>query len=195
MPPFDSVTDLANRVERKVVNRRVMMSLINIGAFDTLDADRNAVAAMYLTHIKVKEKDWPAMLDMTDTVAMYRMEKDLVGGFILYDPLEPYEAQIEKACIQTPEAMEALPLGSMKLLGGIITTLKVIETKKGDPMAFCTITYKSQDFEVIIFPDTWASARYFLKEDIPVIARVMRLEKGSQITTIENLALTEKRRP
>ena len=187
--PFTSLEDMYNRVTRAAVNKTVMVNLIRIGALDTLNPDRNALERQYYELAKIKEKDQNLPLpNFDDPLEGYQVEKAIVKSYILFDPLRPYERMLAGLCLQSPTELDHIEKGRVTTVGGLITKVKEITTKKGDPMAFMTLTYLEQEFEVIVFPEAWATGRHFLVEDKPVICRVIMLEDGAcHVSTFERL--------
>lgn len=185
--PFESFQDVFKRVTRSKVNKRVMLNLIRIGAFDKWNPDRNLVEEEYYSLAKTKPADQLPPLDTTDRLEMYRMEKDIVGGYILYDPLRDYEHIIEQACLDKPEKIDELSKGDLALVGGLVSSIKTIKTKKGDAMSFVTVTWQQQDFEVTCFPEAWSANKRLLEVDVPVVCRISKLTDGCNIVAVQRL--------
>jgi DNA polymerase III subunit alpha len=191
---FESLHDLLERTARKHVNKTVVTQLIRIGALDTLNPDRNALETQYYEWAKIKPENRPELPNFDDPIVGYQVEKAIVGSHIIYDPLRPYEDVLAKACLQSPAELEAVTKGRVVLVGGLVTRIHEIVTKKGkgDPMAFMTLTYLERDFEVIVFPEAWATSKYFLKVDVPVVCRVIKLEDDAcHLSQVQRLDLLD----
>ncbi|QGJ94939.1 DnaE-like DNA polymerase III [Gordonia phage RedWattleHog] len=173
--PFDSLADMMDKVAKRAVGKRVMTNLIRIGAFDKMNPDRAAVEREFYELRKIKEKDQPELPDYEDLTAMYQLEKQLVGSSILYDPLRDHHQMISALCVSSPDALDELRTGDVAKVGGLVTAVKPHKTKKGEWMGFLTITFDAEDYEVLVFPEAWASSKMLLELDTPVIARVIKL--------------------
>ena len=174
--PFESLADMLDKVAKGKCNKRTMLNLIRIGAFDTLNPDRVAVEEEFYRLRKVPPRERKEPPNYDDLLEMYRMEKELVGSHILYDPLREYEPMINALCLGSPDELEDLETGDVAKIGGLITAVRPHRTKRGDWMGFLTITHESEDFEILVFSEAWASSKTLLEIDRPVIARVIKLK-------------------
>ncbi len=94
-------------------------------------------------------------------------EKELLGLYISGHPLEKYRGMLEAQTVSIKKIVNDLngtatghrnPFekyylnGEMVTIGGIITTIKKIMTKKGDPMMFIKVQDLTETIEVVVFP-------------------------------------------
>ena len=94
-------------------------------------------------------------------------EKELLGLYISGHPLEKYRGMLEQQTISIKKIVNDLngtatghrnPFekyyinGETVTIGGIITTIKKILTKKGDPMMFIKVQDLTETIEVVVFP-------------------------------------------
>ena len=94
-------------------------------------------------------------------------EKELLGLYISGHPLEKYRGMLEEQTISIKKIVNDLngtatghrnPFekyyinGETVTIGGIITTIKKILTKKGDPMMFIKVQDLTDTIEVVVFP-------------------------------------------
>ncbi|MCK9445284.1 DNA polymerase III subunit alpha [bacterium] len=94
-------------------------------------------------------------------------EKELLGLYISGHPLEKYRGMLEQQTISIKKIVNDLngtatghrnPFekyyinGETVTIGGIITTIKKILTKKGDPMMFIKVQDLTDTIEVVVFP-------------------------------------------
>ena len=119
--PFESLADMLDKVAKGKCNKRTMLNLIRIGAFDTLNPDRVAVEEEFYRLRKVPPRERKEPPNYDDLLEMYRMEKELVGSHILYDPLREYEPMINALCLGSPDELEDLETGDVAKIGGLIT--------------------------------------------------------------------------
>ena len=61
--------------------------------------------------------------------------------------------------------------GKTVTLGGTVTRVKGMVTKKGAPMGYVTIEDYESEIESVLFPSVWEAARPFLTEDAPICIR------------------------
>ncbi len=175
--PFTSIEDFAKRVSAKECNKKVWESLTKCGAFDALiDGDRakllhnletvsayaaksqkNALSGQIdIFGSMGAEENLPGLrFDEAPVKASTReqlaWEKELLGLYISHHPLDEYADYLQDTCVPIAEVTPGAD-GKLLRLGGIITTVRKILTKKGDTMAFVGLEDKSGMTELIVFP-------------------------------------------
>jgi DNA polymerase III subunit alpha len=93
---------------------------------------------------------------------MLSWEKELLGLYVSAHPLNDYEKILEKV------AKSVKSLGSVRgsvVIGGIITKVQQILTRKGDQMAFLMLEDLSGTVEVIAFPNLYQKCRHLIAPD------------------------------
>jgi len=172
--PFHSFGDFAARIESKDLNKKSLESLIKAGVFDKFE-ERNTLL-QNLEEIlnfnrnirKTKENGQKSLFDLSKNTQSFislklkktkpaslqqklMWEKELLGLYISSHPLENFKTILRK---------KALPLKELKnnffnykiKVGGIISSIKKILTKKGQPMLFMKIEDLTDKAEVVVFP-------------------------------------------
>ena len=190
--PFTSLFDFCERADLKKVNKRVVESMINCGAFDSTGEYRSRMAAAledaldYGQRIQ-KEKNDPQIglfdmgggpainaptmpaLDEWDEAERLTLEKEMLGFYITGHPLDGYEALLEKYTNADTVSLKEKADGEAVRIGGIIRTIKTIKTKKGELMAFVTIEDMLGALELVVFPSVYAKVDQLLADDHPVL--------------------------
>lgn len=192
--PFSSLEDIIERCDRGKVNKAVVINMIRIGALDSLDADRVKLEETFHELRKTKPADRvkSPVPDYTNTLEMYRLERHLIGSSLLYNPIREYEDMIDDLCVTDPEQIEELEKGDLAKIGGLVSKIKPHQTKKGDPMAFISVTYREVDYDIVVFPEAWAQCRSLLELDAPVVCRVIRTDRGVHLSQVVRLDWMEK---
>ena len=204
---FTSLFDFCACVDFKRVNKRMLESLIKCGAFDSTGARRSQMTAALEEALEYgqrvqKERNDPQMGlfdtggDLTpinppelpdiqewDNKQLLAYEKEALGFYISGHPLERYESIIDKYTSTNAVSLKERGDGAVVRIGGIVTAVKTIKTKKGDMMAFVTIEDRHGTVEVIFFSRTYAAAGDLLFEDHPVIVQG-RIQKDEQSVKI-----------
>lgn len=194
--PFKSYDDFCSRLDTRVVNRRVMEGLIRGGAFDTLGYKRAQLMAaleegLEVAHQAQKERE-SGQLSLLDLCAdslrevfkinipeveeypkekLLAMEKETLGLYISGHPLDKYRNILEDFVSCYAMDISGVAEQTEVTLGGIISAVKKISTRKGDPMAFVTLEDPTGSVETVVFPDTYAKSGYILEIDTPVLLR------------------------
>ncbi len=98
-----------------------------------------------------------------------RFEKEALGFFLTSHPLLPYHKEMQRLCLTTLEDIGDSRYGGKVSCGVLITSLKEIQTKKGDKMAFAGIEDLTANGELVIFSRTYAEFKELLQADQPLV--------------------------
>ena len=86
-------------------------------------------------------------------------EKELLGVYTVSHPLQNLGFDLKRvvscACNEMDESYD----GKNVVLAGMITNVRTINTKKGDPMAFVQIEDFQGQCEVVVFPRTYVEVK------------------------------------
>jgi DNA polymerase III subunit alpha len=106
-----------------------------------------------------------------DRAELLAAEKESIGLFISAHPLKEVRAAL-RARVDCPLADLANRRdGDWVLVGGMITEIKKIRTKKGDPMMFATLDDLEGSVELLVFGNALAAAGEVLAPDSIVLVR------------------------
>ncbi|MGH7232305.1 MAG: OB-fold nucleic acid binding domain-containing protein, partial [Nitrospiraceae bacterium] len=126
-----------------------------------------------------------------DQGLMLKYERELTGFYITAHPLARYAAVIEKFSTAKSDCLAELSDGKEIRLCGIVNTVKLMTTKKGDRMAYFTLEDLHGMIEIIAFPDLYKSSGALMTPEslIRVTGMIDRAEKGTRLkgTKIESL--------
>ncbi len=193
---FTSLHDFCNKVNLSTVNKKTIESLIKAGAFDSLGGTR----AQYLNitekaitrgNAVQKERNNPQESlftldnDVSDNLPdtpefpyklKLKLEKEVLGLYISSHPLNQYR---NFTSIGVP--IESLSEKNKATVVGMITTIKVIDTKKLQRMAFVDIEDFAGETTIVIFPHLYAKYEKQLAEDTTIIvcAEVQTKDDGT----------------
>ncbi len=199
--PFSSLEDLVARVDGRVVNRRVLESLVKAGALDSLGRTRAAMLrrldfALAAGGRQARAGAQTGLFDAggpppTEPAAapageeefskteLLAMERDMLGMYVSDHPLthvrEGLAASVTATIAQLPEMRDRTSV----VIGGMITALKRTTTKNGATMAFMTLEDHTGSAEVIVFPKAYEQSRLEMRRDAIVVVRG-RLDSSEQ---------------
>ncbi|RHW40733.1 DNA polymerase III subunit alpha [Neobacillus notoginsengisoli] len=171
--PFADLFDFCIRVSKKTTTRKILEALTHSGSFDEFGKDRATLLAsldVAIDHAQLMrpDDDEQAALFMADDLMpkpkymevdpislenKLAFEKDVLGFYLSSHPLSVHEKALHESGAR-PLA-EITPSPHQQAIGIFITALKKIRTKKGDPMAFLTITDSSGEMEAVAFPEVF----------------------------------------
>ena len=196
--PVPTLEDFCSRADLRLLNRRVLESLIKAGAFDSLKATRAGLLsgldqAMELGQRRQRDRDEgqaslfdalgpasaPALPARTMTAGvpewpheeMLAYEKEVLGFYLSGHPLEQYRDVARRLNAVTSAELAARPVGARVLLLGLISALTENATKSGNRMAFATLELVDGSIPITVFPEPYRTAAGALKHRGPVLVR------------------------
>jgi DNA polymerase-3 subunit alpha len=191
--PFQALADLAARADARVVNKRVLESLIKAGAFDSLGRPRavllqeidaalavgqrasrtraEAQTGLFDLGAAPPEPAAPVTTEEFSKAELLALERDMLGMYISDHPLSEAQAALAERVTTTIAALAESRDRAEVTIGGLITSLKRTTTKTGSVMAFMTLEDRSDAVEVIVFPKTYEAGHLALKRDAIVVVR------------------------
>jgi DNA polymerase III subunit alpha len=164
--PFSSLEDFYSRVDRRVVNKGVMASLIWSGAFDRLcnvfrPEDRNFVYREYLAlRGDVKPDKYPPLLNEFEILLNQNEALPLNAANFS----ELIEQESGRKVLSYEEAL-ALPDKRLCLVAGVVTRVNPYTPKKTaakpNPKAMCflEISDKSTKIDITVFNDVYEARK------------------------------------
>ena len=190
--PFTSLVDFCTRVDSRILNKRVMESLVKCGAFDSLGAKRSQLLAILdraVSEANTAQKDRLSgqiglfaddtlggamdipLPEMEEVPELERLnwEKEITGFYITGHPLNRFQKKL--ANLPSIQDMQSGAVRDKQVvrLGGILTETKRHTTKKGDTMCFAVLEDFSEKIEVTVFPRTFYQNVNLLLPDMPVV--------------------------
>ncbi|RUX06448.1 DNA polymerase III subunit alpha, partial [Mesorhizobium sp. M8A.F.Ca.ET.059.01.1.1] len=195
--PFKSLADFCERVDPKIVGKRVFESLIMAGALDCFGHDRaqmlagvermmglaslaqqNAVSGQAdIFGASLGAQSQALNLPPTDPwLAADRLHREFqVGGFYLSaHPLDEYKAALQKMRVQNwAEFSAAVKRGaSAGRLAGTVTSKQERKTRTGNKMGVVAFSDTSGQYEAVLFSEGLAQYRDLLEAGRSVVITV-----------------------
>ncbi|MBW3660736.1 MAG: DNA polymerase III subunit alpha [Gemmatimonadetes bacterium] len=200
---FENLFELAERIDLRQANKRVLESLIMAGACDSLEGHRAQQAAVLDLAIaygqrKADERErgqftlfagapentsrnLPPMpaVEAWASGDRLRQEKEVLGFYISGHPLDKVKAQLKAFATHPAAEAAAAPAGSDVSVGGVVTAVKGMRDRNGNAMAFFTLEDYSGTIEVIAFASVYETARALIHSDTPLLVagRIDRREE------------------
>ncbi len=206
--PFRDLFDFCRRVDKRLVNRRVVEALIRAGAFDSIDPRRSALFNSVGVALDEAERadatksqvslfgDEPgsaltlaAVRDWTEAERLAN-EKLALGFYLSGHPYHSHAAEL--APLVRTTLANLVPTRETVRLAGIVTALRVQTSRRGK-MAFVTLDDGEGSAEIVVFNETFDAARTLLREDQLVIveARIQqRVTDDGQVQGLRVVAET-----
>jgi DNA polymerase-3 subunit alpha len=203
---FNSFFEFAEAVDLRLLNKRVLESLIKSGAMDALGtraqlmavvdraieggqkAQRDAESGQHGLFGVFTQDEAPApekLPNVPDWDEHQRLsaEKEILGFFITGHPLEKYANKLADFNALDTRAICDMKQGTGKdeiSSGGVLTGLRVLKSKKGDLYAQAALEDMTGKVDVLVFPEAYKKLSEKLKLEVPVLVRgSVRVEEGA----------------
>ncbi|WP_101844633.1 DNA polymerase III subunit alpha [Halobacillus sp. Marseille-P3879] len=184
---YKSLHDFCLRLQVKEINRKILESLIMAGSFDELQQNRASLLANIDQALEQGElfrefQDMPDLfsfdgdiegqLDSVEPFPVLKelsLEKEVLGIYLSKHPLESHRRHLASNGYITLRSSSNLSHKRAARTASVIDEIKQIRTKRGDPMAFLTISDETDEMEAVLFPDVYREVKQQLKENQLVI--------------------------
>jgi DNA polymerase-3 subunit alpha len=193
---FRTLDDFCARVDLRLVNRRVIESLIKAGTFDSMGLTR----AHLLAHLDgaldagqrqqreraegqgsffdllppaaaVATATPAAVVEEWDDDQRLAYEKEVLGFYVSGHPLARFVSLVESLDVTSTADLGAKSHGARVRLLGHAVGLKETATKSGNRMAFFTLEDMHGTVEVTVFPEPYKMAAGALRAREPLLVR------------------------
>jgi DNA polymerase-3 subunit alpha len=204
---YRSIYEFCEKVDLRLLNKRVLESLIKSGAMDSLGrrgqlmavldkamdralkTQRDAESGQHGLFGVFQQDEAPANNDKLpdtpdwDENTRLAAEKEILGFFITGHPLEKYKDKLEDLRALSTADIAGIKASTGKdeniCTAGIITNLRVLKSKKGDFYAQGALEDMLGSVEMIVFPDAYRKLQDKVKIEVPVLVRGgLRIEEG-----------------
>ncbi len=209
----DSLYALCEQSDLRLVNKRVLESLVKAGALDSLLPDTATVASRRARlfaavdraiehggrHQRDRDKGQSQLFGgsggdepeahaaaLPDAVAWTEMqqlagEKESLGLYMSGHPLDRFADDLK--VFGARRLAELTTSEADVWLGGIVSALRPLKTKKGDRMAVFMLDDVAGNLEVVVFPETFAKHGALIEADAMLLVRG-KLEKDEESARI-----------
>jgi DNA polymerase-3 subunit alpha len=195
--PFTSLSDLADRVDLRVCNKRVFEALIQAGALDALGGHRAQLFAaldQVLREASLKQEELasgqvsmfgsimtdngqthhpvvlPPVATWTESERLAK-EKETLGFYISGHPLEPYRVECELFSTHKAADLKGWIADQMTLAVVVTGIRRQMSKRSGSEFARLTVEDFSGSAEVMVFPEKWSVLSDQVKTDVPILLK------------------------
>ena len=190
--PFKDLEDFVTRVDIHALNRRVVESLIKSGAFDFTGLSRRELMERLEEVLRAgqalqREKDsnqiglfaaggaertiprrvtnrpeWPVNQRLA-------FEREALGFFISGHPLEKFRKELKRIGVKNSAELKDMGSSKQARVAGVVTALRLKNTKKGDRYATFTLEDWQGTTETIVWPDVYRQVAHIIVAEDPVV--------------------------
>ena len=218
---FASVYDFIVEVDQRLVNRKVLESLIKAGTFDSIESNRARLFALIDSFIaygnashedkskgqfsifdggNVKEialiQPEAPLIDDWRRLEKLSFEKEMLGFYISGHPLDKYRTEVDSFAHPTLDGLSEIGDNAQVRLCGIISGIKRQLTKRGDMMAIVQLEDFTGSAELLIFQKALDECAKFLQTDnmVLVTGRTSTKEEEAAKVIVEKIVPLEQAR-
>ena len=197
---FSDIFDLCDNIDLRLANKRVLESLTQAGAVDSLEGHRAqnldvidiAIDAAQsrqrdrdkgqtsLFDLNGDDDDEPIMIHKPVLPAVPKwpasqtlaLEKDLLGFYVTGHPLAEFEDDLRAFATAEMRRLDRVSDREEDVVvGGIVTAIKPIVDRKGQSMAFVTLEDFSGAGEILVFSDQYELHKTLVAADSLILVR------------------------
>jgi DNA polymerase-3 subunit alpha len=205
---FKSIFEFCEHVDLRLLNKRVLESLIKSGAMDSLgrraqlmavldkamdqgqmaqrDAEfgQHGLFGVFQQEEIATEHDKLPIVPDWDEHTRLAAEKEILGFFITGHPLEKYRDKLKDLQALNTEEIAAMSRSTGKdetiVTAGIISNVRVLKSKRGDFYAQATLEDMAGSVDMIVFPEAYKRIGDKVKLEVPVLLKAgVRIEEGA----------------
>ncbi len=179
--PYQGLFDLARRVDKRYLNRRVLEALVKAGAFDSLNGHRASLLASIGAALETADRaarsggqvglfgevldgGGEELIDVPEWPEQEKLlqEKSALGYFFSGHPFTCYLAEVSGFAKKKLDSLE--PSRDSVMLAGIVVSLRTQMTRRGK-MLILLLDDATAQVEVVIFNELYEQNRHLLKDD------------------------------
>lgn len=196
---FKSLEDFLSRIQDRNLNKKSLEALIKSGALDAFGERGNLISNMetLLEYNKEsrgsKDQDSlfvaqvgysPIHLKPGNPVSpkeRLAWEKELLGLYVSGHPLEQFKEKFSEQKNSIKKVKEVGKENEVVIVGGLISQIRDILTKKGDKMLFIKLADLTDEIELVVFPKTLTEFQsIFVADECIVVKAKVSLRNGEK---------------
>lgn len=216
---FRSLDQFCEVVDARLLNRRVLESLIKSGAMDSLGARR---AQLFVAIDRAMERGQAlqrtqasgqhGLFGGTPSVAsevllpdveewseaeLLQHEYATVGFYVSGHPLAKLVGRLRELDVTELTALESQSNGTEVTVAGIVVSVRSMRSRKGERWAIATLQDMTGSIEVLVFPEAFARLEHHLKGQTPLLikGRVSVEDVGTRVVASDAKPLDDAARP
>jgi DNA polymerase-3 subunit alpha len=187
---FRDLFDFCERIDKRVVNRRVIEALVRAGAFDCIHPDRASLFASVGIALEAADQrerhaqqvnlfgddadgagaERPALIGVErwDEGRLLKEEKASIGFYLSGHPFSAYRAEVQRFVRSPLKNLQARANGEPQqkgqLIAGVVESVRIQRTQSGR-MVIVNLSDGSAAQEVTIYSEVFEQYRDLCKED------------------------------
>jgi DNA polymerase-3 subunit alpha len=204
---FGSLFEFCEKVDLRLLNKRVLESLNKAGALDDFGYRAQIMAVLDKAMERAQKTQRDAEMGQHGLFGVFQEEdsngsgeklpnvpewdehqrlaneKEVLGFFITGHPLEKYKDKLEDFRALSVETISAMTKGTDRdelNTAGMVSNVRVLKSRKGDLYAQAVLEDMTGTIEAVVFPDAYKRLQTIMKQEIPMLVRAsVRVEEGA----------------
>jgi DNA polymerase-3 subunit alpha len=218
---FQSLQEFCDAVDWRLVNRRVLESLIRSGAMDSLGAHRAQLFALIdkaMERGQRRQRDHssgqhglfggaraaagaapepPPDVEEWPEHELLSAEHATLGFYLSGHPLAKYAGRLKELAVVELGAVEGRRNGEDVLVAGVVANSRAMRSRKGDRWAIYTLQDLSGVVELLVFPEAFGRLESVFRADTPLLVkgRINVEDAGMRVTVSDARPLEDVTEP
>ncbi|MBI1861873.1 MAG: DNA polymerase III subunit alpha [Deltaproteobacteria bacterium] len=193
---FTDLFDLTTRTNGRVVNKRVLEAFVKAGALDSFGVNRASLfkaideaVSLGSSVQKTLDDNQSSFIDFFEDKSFahrkvvypnvspwerleeLKLEKETIGFFVSGHPLDGFKKELERYTTGTiGDCVKARSTADV-MVGADVTALKEFINRRGERMAFLTLSDSQDSIEAVCLPDVYQTAETIIKAGNPLWIR------------------------
>ena len=188
---FKDLNDFFRRVDLRRVGKRSLECLIRVGALDCFGPRKALLSVMdqmvsiSSSHFKAAESGQMSIFGaaggveedlhlpegtVLDRREQLEWEKELIGLYVSDHPITPFLPYIRQHVTHFANELPEAAHQAKVIVAGLVTRMRTLVTKNGNPMAFATVEDLQGPIELVIFPKVWEKFAPLVQMDMVILA-------------------------
>jgi DNA polymerase-3 subunit alpha len=191
--PFETLEDLAHRIDLRHVGRRALECLVRVGALDSFGSriaileSLERLMSISGSHFRAEEVGQLSFFGgeagMEDTLHLNEIpievplrrqlswERELLGVYVSDHPLTPYLDDLSKIVSHFSVELDQADHGQSVCVAGEISHVRPYQTKTGKAMGFITLEDLQGTMELVIFSRVWGDIQFWVEPELIVLVK------------------------
>lgn len=203
--PFSDLFDFYLKTSSEIIKRNIIEMLIKVGTFDEIYPNRASLLvsidqaesraelfgdidgnsdSLFSKGMKLK----PSYIEKEDFSLLEKLaeEKELVGVYLSAHPLSEYRLGLTQAGFVSLKEIHTHKTNRTLKLSVVVQEVRKIRTKRGESMAFITISDETTESEAVVFPETYRNSNLLLFENAILELSIKLTERNNDKQIIVN---------
>ena len=207
---FHSLFELITSVGLEHLGKRALAALIKAGALDSFRCGRQQLHDMLPEVVEQARRGQMALFDRCDDMesqsapssspsvewdeaTKVSREKEALGFYLSGHPLSEFRTLVEELAPGGTARLGDLPGDSQSRLGGVVEEIRMVSSRKGEPLRFLRLEDFNGSVEVVVFEDVHAEyQRYIYQGALLLVSGRVAKESGQVRLVADEIMLLEE---